>query len=208
MKKFLIILIATFPTLLFAGEGEQRLRAFLENTRTLKASFVQTLTDERDVVQQQSSGRFSLQRPGRFRWEYHTPYPQLIIDDGERIWFFDSELAQATVKSVDKAFASSPAMLLTGDEPLERHFFVEEFAMEGERRWVRLTPIQEDGEYKEIRIAMTENELAAMAVLDNFGSTTHIEFSSLQLNTELNPSQFQFIPAEGVDVIIGSEILD
>jgi len=208
IKRILISLIALLPLAATAGEGELRLQQFFAQTRTLKADFEQRLISEDGVLQQLSHGNFTLQRPGRFRWEYLDPYPQQIINDGERIWFFDSELEQATVKSIDTAFASTPTMVLTGDEPLERHFFIEEYAMEGDRRWVRLMPIREESEFKEIRLAMGREGLDVMEVLDGFGSTTRITFTTLIPNPELDPQLFVFIPGEGVDVIRDSDILN
>ena len=45
-----------------------------------------------------SSGEVALSAPRLFRWEYTQPYPQLIVADGERVWVFDPDLDQVTVR--------------------------------------------------------------------------------------------------------------
>ena len=87
------------------------LQSFFEASRTLSGQFEQVLFDARDSVQERSTGAFWLQRPGQFRWEYRSPYPQTLLSDGERLWLYDPDLAQVTVRPLAEALASAPAAL-------------------------------------------------------------------------------------------------
>src|SRR5215468_5035560 len=63
----------------------ERLRTFVRETQTARASFIQTVTDRSGRTVQRASGEFAIARPGHFRWSVETPYKQLLVGDGERV---------------------------------------------------------------------------------------------------------------------------
>ncbi len=68
-----------------------------------------------------SSGEFEFQRPNRFRFDYARPYEQQIVADGQKVWLFDVDLNQVTVRPFDQTLGATPAALLAGGS-LERDF--------------------------------------------------------------------------------------
>src|SRR5512139_1002305 len=66
--------------------------------RDLSASFAQ----ESRVVSlgrpRTRSGTLSFLAPGRMRWEYAGPERELIVADGERLWFYRPERKQVVVQ--------------------------------------------------------------------------------------------------------------
>jgi hypothetical protein len=98
------------------------LRAFLAETVTLEARFSQVLLEADSAHAQVSEGSFYLHRPQRFRWDYESPAPQLVVADGEHLWLYDPDLEQVTVRRLDDGLSSTPAMLLSGDGVLEDSF--------------------------------------------------------------------------------------
>ena len=112
----------------WAGAGEDRINAFLADIESMQANFEQTLYDEDLNRLEDSRGVMYLQRPGRFRWDYVEPYPQMIISNGHTLWMYDSELAQVTVKSLDQDIENTPSMLLSSEEPLGNYFEISELA--------------------------------------------------------------------------------
>src|SRR5690606_26842795 len=98
-----------------AGAGAiSSLKNFAQNTRTVRAEFLQTVLDKSGNAIQRGGGTMQFERPGKFRWSYEKPYEQLIVGDGTRIWFYDRDLEQVTVRALDAALGSSPAALLAG----------------------------------------------------------------------------------------------
>ncbi len=185
------------------GAGEARLREFFAATRSLQADFDQVLLDEHGRLRQQSHGRFWLQRPGRFRWDYAKPYPQQIIADGERIWFYDPGLEQVTVKSLKAGLGATPAALLSDDDAaaLDRDFRIHELGRRDGALWVRLEPKGDQNEFREMRLAFKGRELAVMEVVDGFGQTTRITFRNETRNPPIPAGTFRFVAPKGVDVI-------
>ena len=94
--------------------GEVYLEKFLEKTQTLEADFQQTLRTREGEVLQQTEGKFYLHRPGKFRWNHKTPYEQIIVSDGERIWIYDVDLAQVTVQKTKCRPAIVTHVVITG----------------------------------------------------------------------------------------------
>lgn len=203
MRRLLPLLFGLlWPVAGSAAEAGQQLRAFLAETRTLEARFVQERIGERGAAPERATGQLRLSRPGRFRWDYETPYAQLILADGERLWIYDPDLEQATVRPQQEALGHSPARLLSGGLDLDAHFSVVEVAGAGDGLdWVEVSPVGRDEEFTRVRFGFVDERLAAMVMSDNLGFTTHIEFIDLKINSEIDSSYFAFQPPEGVDVL-------
>src|SRR5690606_22658350 len=92
----------------------EQFRGFLAGTQSARAAFEQKVYDKSGRLVQEAAGSFVFQRPGRFRWVYDKPADQLIVGDGERVWIYDRELNQVTVRGLSSALGSTPAALLAG----------------------------------------------------------------------------------------------
>ncbi|MFV1993326.1 MAG: outer membrane lipoprotein chaperone LolA, partial [Acidiferrobacterales bacterium] len=79
------------------GSSTGLLERFFNNVRTYQADFTQVVMDAEGNSIQESSGRFWIKRPGKFRWDYKKPFTQKIIGDGKKVWIYDPELKQVTV---------------------------------------------------------------------------------------------------------------
>jgi chaperone LolA len=87
------------------------LDAYIDNLKTLRADFLQTLADAHGREIDRATGTLIVARPGKFSWEIHPQNPtgassgtgQLMVCDGNNLWFLDRDLQQVTVKPVDHA---------------------------------------------------------------------------------------------------------
>jgi len=198
--RYLLIL-----TLLFSGQGfaagvEQRLNEALKNMDNLSADFRQTLRDEDKNIVQQSSGTLSLQRPGKFAWNYLEPFEQRIVADGSELWIYDVELEQVTVKPMDAGLANAPIMILMKQSDVSEQFDVSEVGQRKFLYWIELKPRDAELEYTDIYIGLEDGRVKAMELQDRFGQSTQIVFENLRLGVVHNPATFRFEPPPGVDV--------
>ena len=198
-KLFLIILIAC-NSVLAAESPIDKLRNYLDSTRTLTAHFMQLAIDEQGAPDRRSQGMFFLSKPGKFRWSYTTPYVQEIISDGFKVWFYEADLDQVTIKRIDSTIGSTPALLLSGEVKLEENFKLEDQGTDGGMDWIKLIPKKEESDFKYILIGMDGENLGGMELSDNFGQLTRIYFSDVKVNTALDPKTFLFVAPSGVDV--------
>lgn len=198
-KKFLPLLVL-LPALAHA-DPVARLKSFYQTTPAMKAQFKQTVLDRKGQKVQEVTGTMQLLRPGKFRWDYQKPYVQLIIGDGRKIWLFDPELSQVTVRPLDKMLGSSPAALLAGSQEVEKAFTLKDAGRQDELEWVEATPKEKDGSFDHVLLGFKGELLAEMELHDSFGQTTVIEFARVERNPKLNPKAFEFTPPAGVDVV-------
>lgn len=174
---------------------------YFRDMRSLQAGFYQTVYDSNLQVIESSSGLMYMLKPGRFRWDYREPNPQLIVADGEKIWLYDKEMEQVTVRAIDQALGSTPLALLTGDAPIENSFVITSQPSEDSMEWYSLSPMQEDVEFTQLRIAFAEGEMKVIDLVDAFGQTTRLQFNDLERDVEVPLDLVSFTPPEGVDVL-------
>lgn len=177
-----------------------QLKAFLHTSASLSADFKQVSFDKAGRPAQSSFGKFYLNRPGKFRWNYEKPFEQEIVSNGGKVWFYDADLEQVTVKKLDDSLGSTPALLLTGQIDIEEKFKLEEQGSDDQMKWVKLSPKNEESGFKYILIGMNAGQLGGMELSDNFGQLTRIYFSNIQINPSLNDSLFNFKAPKGIDV--------
>jgi chaperone LolA len=193
--------------------GRERVERFLGGLQGLEARFSQTLMDRTGQIVDESGGRLSIRRPNRFRWDYREPHSQLIVADGTRIWLYDADLEQVTVRALDDTLSATPAMLLGGEGNLEDNFTVTQVSHEtvpdsAQRghsgallQWVRMEPKRGDTDFKWVRLGFQGETLRFMELADKLGQTTRLEFSELERNPPQDPSRFTFTIPPGADVI-------
>ena len=181
------------------ADGLAQLRQFLGGTQSVSAAFQQTVQGKQR--KQVSGGLFELQRPGRFRWEYRSPYPQLIVSDAQKVWVYDPDLDQVTERQLDKALGDTPAALLAGSNELEKGFSLKAAPAKDGAEWVVATPKSTETTFQRIELGLKDNLLQRMMLLDQFGQTTVIEFTNVVRNPKLDAGRFRFTPPAGADVI-------
>lgn len=184
-----------------AGIAMERLQAFFKEVKSLQGDFTQTTFDQHDQIRERAQGTFAIQRPGKFHWDYKSPYRQLIVANNKKVWLYDSELEQVTVKKLDAAAGNAPAQLLSSGDSLESSFTIAEIGAIDDLEWVELTPREKNASFEQIRLGFDRHDLRTMELIDNFGHTTRLEFSNLQRNPRLAASLFEFTPPPGVDVV-------
>jgi outer membrane lipoprotein carrier protein len=204
MKKmrWLIAALLSVNSLIAIAEDApvKQLQSFLSSAKSITADFKQVLINEAGDPLQTSHGLFYLQRPGKFRWDYTKPFQQQIISTSGQVWFYDTDLEQVTVKKLDESVGSTPALLLSGDVPLEDNYNIEQQGSEGNMQWVKLVPKSQDSTFKYVLIGLEKGVLSGMQLNDNFGQLTRIYFSNLKVNQPVEASLFEFVAPKGVDV--------
>lgn len=182
-------------------QSASQVQSYFHDLTSLRADFVQTVFDAQSRPVQTSSGRMYMQKPGRFRWDYRQPYAQVIVADGERLWLYDSELEQVSVRRMDAALGATPLALLSGAAPIEEAFRVDSGVTEGDVHWYELRPKDPQAEFKRLRVAFKGEALIGIELEDVFNQRTRLSFRDLERNVDLDPKLFQFTPPPGVDVV-------
>jgi outer membrane lipoprotein carrier protein len=203
MNKYLsyCILVLSLVSLPAHAGGIERLHAFFKDTQSLQSRFHQVVVDKQGRKVQEVDGVMQLQRPGKFRWDYNKPYVQQIVGDGQKVWLFDPELNQVTVRKISTAIGSSPAALLAGTREIEKSFVLKDEGRQDDLDWVMATPKDNENSFEKVYLGFKDGVLQEMELHDNFGHLTVIEFSDTQRNIKLPTGSFSFTPPAGADVV-------
>ncbi|HYL23973.1 MAG TPA: outer membrane lipoprotein chaperone LolA, partial [Burkholderiales bacterium] len=140
--------IALSFALTASGGSIERYKAFLNGTQSARAQFEQKVYDRTGKLVQQSHGSFVFQRPGRFRWVYEKPADQVIVGDGQRVWIYDRQLNQVTVRKLSAALGSTPAALLAGASGIEQAFALSEAGEKDGLEWMEARPREREAGFE------------------------------------------------------------
>ncbi|MGI8561532.1 MAG: outer membrane lipoprotein chaperone LolA, partial [Luteimonas sp.] len=185
----------------FAGARDD-LKSFTTGLKGLDGQFTQQVYDASGKLKETSSGRVALSAPRLFRWEYVKPYPQLIVADGKKVWVYDPDLEQVTVRPQGVEEQNSPLAALIDPSRLDRDFNVREADSKGGLAWLVLTPKQPaDASFQNARLGFSAAGLTRMEVVDALGQRTEIAFSGWKRNPGFAKSTFSYTPPKGVDVV-------
>jgi outer membrane lipoprotein carrier protein len=201
VRRAMLALVAALFASLAQASSIERFQLYLRTTQSAQADFEQKVFDGRRTLLQTATGTFAFERPGRFRWVYATPTPQLIVGDGERVWIYDEDLAQVTVRRLARALGSTPAALLAGSADVAQAFEFTELGARNGLEWLEAKPRDAEAGFERIRLGMSAVGVEAMELVDHFGQTTQLRFSNIERNPTLDPARFRFTPPPGTDVL-------
>lgn len=192
-----------FASAALAGARDD-LNTFTRGLKGLDGRFTQKVYDAGGRLKESSSGELALAAPRLFRWEYASPYPQLIVADGKTVWIYDEDLEQVTRRPQGAEEQNSPLSALIDPARLDRQFIVKEEGQKNGLSWLSLAPRDEGAaSFRTARLAFGKAGLERMVVVDAVGQRTEITFSQWKRNPSFPAGTFRYTPPAGVDVIGG-----
>jgi len=180
----------------------------MRGTKDLQASFTQTVYNKRG--QETSSGQMWVAKPGKFYWDYQRPNPQKIISNGKKVYHYDIDLEQISVRDRSELVGDVAVELLNGDDNISRNFQtnrtvknlvparLQKYAANGVA--YRLKPKKHQEEYDSLWIVLDGNTISAV-MIDGGSSQTVLTFSNMKRNAGIPAKQFEFTPPSGVDIV-------
>jgi outer membrane lipoprotein carrier protein len=208
MKKLFAVALLGGATLAAHAGAIESLENFIRNARTGKSEFTQVVTGPAREGQaartKTSTGTFEFQRPNRFRFIYRKPFEQTIVADGQTLWMHDIGLNQVTSRKQAQVLASTPAAVIASApdlETLKKDFELQALPDQGGLQWVQATPKAREGQLASMKVGFRGDQLAALEILDGFGSRSVLTFNGMQVNTAVSADAFRFQPPQGADVV-------
>ena len=190
-----------------ASEGNA-LDAFMRGTKDLQANFTQTIYSKRGT--EASEGKMWVAKPGKFYWDYQRPNPQKIISNGKKVYHYDIDLEQISVRSRSELVGDIAVELLNGEDNVSRNYKVERTVKNlaptrlqkyiGSGVSYRLKPKTHQEEYDALWVVLDGNAITAV-MIDGGGTQTILTFSDMKRNSGIPAKQFEFTPPPGVDIV-------
>ncbi|KND57606.1 Outer membrane lipoprotein carrier protein LolA [Candidatus Burkholderia verschuerenii] len=197
------------------ASGTEQLKAFVSQVHAARGDFTQQEVKQpgkanngasasaMPTKSQTSSGTFMFARPGKFIWSYDKPYSQILQADGDKLYVYDKDLNQVTIRTLGGALGASPAAILFGSNDLEKNFTLRDAGEKGGIDWLELKPKAKDTQFESVGIGFKDGNLQAMELHDVFGNVTLLTFSNIQKNPPIKGDTFKFTVPKGADVING-----
>ncbi|CAN5688129.1 outer membrane lipoprotein chaperone LolA [soil metagenome] len=201
-RQFVMAIAVTFPLWATASALDQ-FRSFAANTKAASGEFSQQqikMVDGHPKISKTATGSFSFARPGKFIWTYLKPYEQSLQTDGDKLYIYDKDLNQVTVKALGGAMGASPAAILFGNGELEKNFSLKEVGMKQGLEWLDATPKSKDTQFEHIGIGMKDGLPVALELRDSFGQVSLVTLKNVEKNPAFKSDQFKFVIPAGADV--------
>jgi outer membrane lipoprotein carrier protein len=188
----------------------QRVQQRYEETVTLQADFQQTSFIKTAGETQRSRGKVFIKKPGMMRWEYQQGGTQLLVTDGEFLWFYLPEEKQAIKEQIGQIFsARAPTLFLAGKGKLEEIFDIESVEEQQTYPALKLFPKEPHPTLQELVLHFDPQtwNIVESRIIDFVGNVTTLRFTNILVNGALSPGLFRFEPPPGTEVIIPSHTL-
>jgi len=201
--RYLLPLLLCLP-LWAQGAALEQFRTFVAATKSARGEFSQRMVKEEGGklhTSSASTGTFVFARPGKFIWSYQKPYEQVLQADGEKLYIYDKDLNQVTVRTLGNAIGSSPAAILFGSNDLEKNFTLSEAGTRDGIEWLQAIPKTKDTQFERIGIGLRDGLPVGMELRDSFGQVSVINFTRFEKNPSLPANQFKFVMPKGADLL-------
>jgi outer membrane lipoprotein carrier protein len=205
MRKLLAACAIALPAFAYASALDQ-FKSFVASTKAARGEFTQRQVKLDNAgnggpkISNPATGTFVFARPGKFIWIYQKPYEQLLQADGEKLYIYDKDLNQVTIKQLGNALGSSPAAILFGSNDLEKNFTLKEGGAKDGLEWLEATPKTKDTTFDKIGIGLKDGVPQAMELRDSFGQVSLLSFKKFEKNPAMDAGQFKFVVPKGADV--------
>ena len=208
MRSIVLVLALLVVSASAADSARVRMEAFSKDLKSVTADFSQSVTDANGHRGDESRGTMALEAPRLFRWQTKQPYQQTIVADGQRVWVYEPDLQQVSVRSQSSEEAHSPLTVLTDLSQLDSQFTASESGERDGLVWLKLVSKAKDPEFEYAELGFSAHALERMLFKDQLGNTTEIRFSEWKRNAAIPADTFRFTPPKGVDVIGNADSAD
>jgi outer membrane lipoprotein carrier protein len=189
------------------AEVVTRMQKQYEGASDFRARFSQKYTSAATGRERTLAGELFIKKPGRMRWNYETPTPQMYLANGQTFWLYEPEEKQAYKQDLKSSQLPAAVSFLMGRGKLGDEFDIS-FAKEvpgGDPKAYRLAlkPKKAQSTYRAIYFIVNPTTFFVdQSILINAeGDLNAITFSDVKTNTKLGDDLFKWAPPPDVRVI-------
>jgi outer membrane lipoprotein carrier protein len=204
----------TSPASQAAGDPDvaplvSRIQKFYDSTRDLHAKFDQVL--ETDMgSKKKASGELWLKKAGKMRWDYSKPEKKLMVSDGQTLWVYEPEDAQAFKQDLRSSTLPLSVSFLFGQGKLTDEFSISVAHPEGVGQpgdvVLKLVPKAATTAYRYLVFVVDPKTGMVRETLIHLqeGGTNHLTFSNVETNKGVEDAKFKFAPPSGTKILRAS----
>ena len=202
---FIFVLYWHVPAWALSGQLEtiNAIQKNYESVLTLKANFEQKAFVKMLNRTEITRGNVQIKKPGKMKWIYSSPDPQVLISDQKNLWLYAPEEEEVTKIPIENVYSSNtPALFLAGQGILTDIFNVVQVLTEKDKFVAVFTPKVVESSLSRLVLRANKNnyQITGVTVYDKLGNETAIKFRSIRINEEIPESVFNFEVPTGVEV--------
>lgn len=193
MNKWLALCFCSFSV--FATPKET-LSERLAMTEGFSAKFEQQVVSPDGDVVMEGNGEVDIARPSLFRWQTDAPDENLLVSDGESLWYYSPFIEQVTIYDQEQATEQTPFVLLTRNRASDW----DAYRVEEQGDVFTLTPTAVDSNQGQFQITINDDGIVkGFNVIEQDGQKSLFTFADVTQQTPPK-SRFTFDVPKGVEV--------
>jgi len=203
---FIFFILGWHTTVWALGSEQATVNAIQKNYEsvlTFKAAFEQKAFVKMINRTEITRGNVQIKKPGKMKWVYNSPDPQVLISDQKNLWLYALEEEQVTKMPIESVYSTNtPALFLAGQGILTDIFNVVQVLTEKDTFVVVFTPKEVESSLSRLLLRANKNnyQITGATVYDKLGNKTAIKFRSISINEEIPESVFNFEVPSGVEI--------
>ncbi|MDN2483635.1 outer membrane lipoprotein chaperone LolA [Vibrio astriarenae] len=193
MKKLLALLLVSSTAL--AG-AQQELSERLSMSAGFSADFTQVVTSPEGDVVMEGEGTVEIARPSLFRWTTTLPDENVLVSDGQSIWYYSPFIEQVSIFWQEQAAAQTPFILLTRDQESDW----DNYQVSQTQDVFTLVPTSQEVNQGTFQIIINDaGEVSGFKVIEQDGQKGDYRFTNLSSQAPKR-DRFTFVVPDGVEV--------
>ena len=169
-----------------ATELKNKINNFFASFNTMQAEFVQY--DNYDNTKL-TKGLFYIDRPGKLRFEYNSPFKSLLINNKKIAYYYDVDLDELTTIPSSKTPLSF--LLQKSNSIEEMNFIIENIEKKDGKVFLKVRNKEIDGiQYITFIFNSEITTLISIIIQDENGNTLTIELFNVKLNQKIDKNLF------------------
>ena len=174
----------------------QQLKDKLAMFEQVSATFVQTISSPEGKLLNQSEGEMNISRPGKFHWHILSPDEDLIVSNGQTIWYYSPFIEQVTLINFADAVDGTPFALLAGATDTQWSDYV---VNKIDNQFSVVNPSQAQASTFIFEFD-NNNQVNKFVVIEEQGQSSEFLLDYKNTDKKIDSSLFEFQIPEGVEV--------
>jgi outer membrane lipoprotein carrier protein len=197
-----LVLAALLPAQTSLSDLLKSVEDHYNRPRTMQVLFEQSLTGAGRIGRLES-GVLYLRKPGRMRWEYHTPEGKLFLADGKDVYFYSpatNRVEKSKLKESDDLRA--PLAFLMGRVDFHRDFREFRTRPDPAGTYIVASPKSDKAPYTQVEFLIAPtHRITQLKVHGHDRSVMSFRLSNERINPPLDDNLFQFRRPAGAEIV-------
>lgn len=170
------------------------LQSRLNQVKSFHANFIQQIISAEGGIIQEGKGELWVQRPNLFNWHMTSPDENVLVSDGNTLWFYNPFVEQVTANWLKNITGNPIILLITRSSPADWC----QYNVKKQGDNFHLVPKFDDNNLKQFTIKVTaDGTIESFTTVEQDGQHSSYQLKS-QKNGPVDASKFHFTLPKGV----------